>query len=382
MKKKIISVAVVAAILISSFAFSITAYANAQILLLNLTTSAKLSGSEDMAWFIYTPDKSGTYTLRSYNLPATEAYLFVKERDPETGQKKMIQLAYHAAKTTDKNRQFCLTYHLEAGVTYYYAAGWYLPSREGDSITVKLECDSVDKTNVERIEASCPVTYEIGLNCTLQRDSDGNQYFHYDLSRIIVNTRITVYYEDGTSVSAMGDELINGNRFTFKDNQYYDHWISTNDNPEHRNTLTIEYLDQSTEIDIPLIGGARYEFKGYVVDFAGNPVKNAQLTINNSRYYTNSYGFFSMYIPGGAFDLKISSNTSVDRVIPVIIAANNTDNDYTSAPFKICNCDYVKDGYINAKDFAYICKNLSGDELTAAKNEFEYSINFDKTKYE
>lgn len=233
----------------------------------DLTTSAKLSGNEDMAWFIYTPDKSGTYTLRSYSTYATEAYLFVKERDPETGQKKMIQLAYHAAKTTDKNRQFCLTYHLEAGVTYYYAAGWYLASKAGDSIVVKLECDSIDKTNVDHIEATCPVTYEIGLNCTLQKDSNGNQYYHYDLNRIIVNTRITVYYEDGTSVSALGNETIEGNRFTFKDNQFYDHWLPNSDYPDHRNVLTVEYLDQSTELDIPIKGSARYEFKGYVVDF-------------------------------------------------------------------------------------------------------------------
>lgn len=382
MKKKILSVALVLVIVISSLAVSLTAFASAQVLLLDLTTSAKLSGSEDMAWFIYTPDKSGTYTLRSYNVPATEAYLFVKERDPETGQKKMIQLAYNAAKTTDKNRQFCLTYHLEAGVTYYYAAGWYLPSREGDSIVVKLVCDSVDRTDVERIEASCPVTYEIGLNCSVQKDSDGNQYFHYDLNRIIVNTRITVYYEDGTSVSALGNETIDGNRFTFKDNQYYDHWLPSNDYPDHRNVLTIEYLDKSTEIDIPITGSARYEFKGYVMDFAGQPIENATLTINNSRYYTNSQGFFSIYVPGGVYDLRISSDTSIDRIIPVTIAANNTDNDYTASPFKLCNCDYIKDGYINAKDFAYIRKNLTGDALTAAENEFHNSVNFDKEQYE
>lgn len=382
MKKKILSVAMVLAILISTLAVSITAFASAQQLMLNLATSAKLSGNEDLAWFIYTPDKSGTYTLRSYNTVATEAYLFVKERDPETGQKKMIQLAYNAAKTTDKNRQFCLTYHLEAGVTYYYAAGWYLASREGDSITVKLECDSVDKTNIERIEAYCPVTYEIGMNCTIQRDSEGNQYFHYDLNRIIVNTKITVYYEDGTSVTAMGNETIDGNRFAFKDNQYYDHWLSTSDNPDHRNILTIEYLDKSTEIDIQIKGSARYEFKGYVVDFADQPIENACITINNSKYYTNSKGFFSIYVPGGSYDFKISTDTSIDRTLPITIAANNTDNDYTASPFRICNCDYVKDGHINAKDFAYISKNLSGDKLTAVTNEFENSINFEKSKYE
>ena len=381
MKKKILSVTLVLAILISTLAFSTTAYASAQRLLLNLATSANLSGSEDMAWFIYTPDKTGTYTLRSYNVPATEAYLFIKERDSETGQKKMIQLAYNAAKTTDKNRQFCLTYHLEAGVTYYYAAGWYLASREGESITVKLECDSVDKTNIERIEAYCPTTYEIGMNCTVQRDSEGNQYYHYDLNRIIVNTRITVYYEDGTSVSAMGNETIDGNRFTFKDNQYYDHWVSSGDNPDHRNTLTIEYLDKSTEIDVQIKGSPRYEFKGYVVDFADQPIENACITINNSRYYTNSKGFFSIYVPGGAYDFKISTGTSIDRILPVTIAANNTDNDYTATPFKICNCDYVKDGHINAKDFAFISKNLSGDKLAAVTNEFENSINFEKSKY-
>lgn len=122
--------------------------------------------------------------------------------------------------------------------------------------------------------------------------------------------------------------------------------------------------------------------KAMLWTFADQPIENACITINNSRYYTNSKGYFSIYVPGGVYDVRISTDTSIDRVIPITIAANNTDNDYTSAPFKICNCDYVKDGYINAKDFAYINKNLSGSKLTAVKNEFNNSINFDKSKYE
>ena len=382
MKKKIISIALVLVVIISSLAISITAFASAQVLYLDLTTSAVLSGSEDMAWFIYTPAKSGIYTFQSYNAVATEAYLFTKIQDPVTKQKTMTQLAYSNSYDTSKNRQFSLTYHLEAGVTYYYTAGWYLPSREGDAIVVKLHCDSVDATEVDHIEASCPVVYDLGLNCSVQKDSQGNQYYHYDLNRIIVNTRITVFYKDGTSKSALGSETIDGNRFVFKDNQYYDHWQPNSDYPDHRNVVTIEYLDQSTEIDIPIKGSARYEFSGYVVDFAGNPINGATLTIANNQYTTNSSGYFSIYVPGGVYNLKISTATSIDRTIPITIAANNTDNNYTKTPFAVCNCDYVKDGHINAKDFAHINNKLTGNKQITAKTEFQNSINFEKSKYQ
>lgn len=383
MKKKILSIVLALTIIICSLAISITAFASAQTLLLDLPASAMITGYEDMAWFIYTPAKSGTYTFQSYNIPATEAYLFTKVQDPVTKQKTMTQLAYSNSYDLSKNRQFCLTYHLDAGTTYYYTAGWYLSTqREGEAITVMLHCDSMDETDVDYIEATCPVVYELGLNCSVQKDSDGNQFYFYDLSRIQTNTRITIHYKNGTTVSALGNETVDGNKFIFASDQYYDHWLPSSDYPDHRNIVTISYLDKSTEIDIPIKGSARYAFSGYIVDFAGNPIENANFTINSTQYTTDAKGFFSVYVPGGVYDLKISTDTSIDRIIPITIAANNTDNNYTDTPFAVCNCDYIKDGHINAKDFAFINNNLTGDKMTAAKKEFQNSINFDKSKYQ
>ena len=66
-----------------------------------------------------------------------------------------------------------------------------------------------------------------------------------------------------------------------------------------------------------------------------------------------------------------------------VSAQDVTKNDHTSTPIPIIVGDYVKDGIINGKDFAYALHNSSGDtnpdEITA---KFKKQLNFTDKVYD
>ena len=193
MKKKIISVILAIVTVISCFAVAFNAYGKIYELELGVKTTGVIDGEDDLIRFSFTPEESGTYSFLSYNVPATEAYLFVKEVDPETGYKEFVQLAYSNSdpnyqENEHSNRQFCLTYHLEKGVKYYFDAGWYLSdTRVSGTITVMLRCDEYDVV-FDRIEATCPIMIDVYSDGSFSTDSNGEQYFLYNLSKVIANT--------------------------------------------------------------------------------------------------------------------------------------------------------------------------------------------------
>jgi hypothetical protein len=131
--------------------------------------------------------------------------------------------------------------------------------------------------------------------------------------------------------------------------------------------------------DINIIIGARYSVKGTVLDFAGKPIENVAVSIGGTNVaYTDAKGNFAFYCDAGVKNVTFSTDTSIDLSKLVTITASANANNFTDSPFYLCNCDYVKDGYINAKDFAYISNNFTGSEFDSIKEEFEASINFSK----
>lgn len=94
MSKKIISLILAVVLAISCFAITFSAYGKIQELVLDGDFQCEIDGADDLAWFSYIPEISGTYSFLSYNTPATEAYLFIKEYDSETDTKQYVQLAY------------------------------------------------------------------------------------------------------------------------------------------------------------------------------------------------------------------------------------------------------------------------------------------------
>lgn len=383
--KKLIAVILTIAVFIAGFTFSvINAFAKSQQLLLNVKMSAVIDGVDDLTMFTYTPQASGVYSLLSYNVPASECYLFIKEVDPKTKVKQYKQLAYaindpNYAENGHNSRQFCLTYHLEAGVTYYYEVGWYLSSTRTDGITtVMLRCDSYD-TDIDYITATTDAELEYYADGKMQYASDGTSYFLYDISKIESNLKVTVYYKDGTSETAINKSQVGGYDIRLNHNQVFEHWYP-DDSPDYAgNPLTVSVLDKSCVINVKIVSPPLYRFKAKVVDGMGNPISNISVKSNNgSVVKTDANGVFSVLTTTGVSSYKLSGTNAIGRDIAVVVSDNSSMNDYTSNPIELCTYDYVNDGIINAKDFSKINRKSPSKELKA---DFERFINFTAQDY-
>lgn len=386
MNKKILSLLIAVILAVSCLALSFNAYGRIQELVLDGDFQCEIDGEDDLAWFSFTPEASGTYSFLSYNTPASEAYLFIKEYDSASNTKQYVQLAYsnsdpNYVENGHNSRQFCLTYHLKKGVKYYFAAGWYLSeSRVTGTMKVKLRCDSYDYS-IDRVEAECNVALEALTDGSWEYDNDGNSYYYYNISKIVANTRVTVYYTDGTSSSATGQEAIDGYSIIYNHNQAEQHWYPDSDANYQGNILTVKVLDKSTQINVRITTTARFSVTGRVVDLSGNPVEDAKIIKSNSVVAeTDRYGTFSFYSASGKNDYIVSAENALDR--KVYITTSSLENkDYSQTPIEICTCDYIPDGIINAKDFAVMKKSVSEEELENRQEQFSNSLNLTAEDY-
>lgn len=388
MKKKIISVIVAVALIISSSAVSLIAYASTQKLILNTKMSSSINGEDDLVWYYYTPDASGTYSFLSYNTPASEGYLFIKEVNEETGAKEYKQLAYSCTdddyEANDHNfRQFKLTYHLEAGVKYYFAAGWYLSeTRTTGQFTVMLRCDIYD---VEVNSMTAVFDGELSLydDGVWQTDTDGNKYYYYNLSKIIANTTITIEYADGTVSTSTGGETIDGYYISFLHNQAYQHWYPSTFAEYTANTLTVSVLGQTADMEINIVNNPLYALQGTVVDFAGNPIKNARITRGGSTIATtDSNGEFYVACTPGLLTYMIMGENMVTRYVKILVSTVAGESDYRETPIVVANCDYTGDGIINAKDYAKMKQTLTDEEFEVESQQYIKCINYTSDSYE
>lgn len=385
MKKKAISIFLAMVILLSCFAFSFSVFGQTQALILDTKMTNVIDGSEDMGWYTYTPEASGTYSFLSYNVPASEAYLFIKEVNSETGSKTYVQLAYSNSdddyEANDHNsRQFCLTYHLDEGTTYYFAAGWYLGSRTDGTMTVMLRCDSYDKTDIDYIEATCSAELDAYVDGSWLTDSNGTRYFYYNITKLTTNTTVTVYYTDGTSTTVTGADTVDGNTIVYSHTQSTDHWYTASDASYTSNTMTVSVLGHTDTYEVTINVAAMYSVKGLVEDLNGNPIENARIMYNSAQIAsTSSDGTFSKSLTAGYYNCTIEGDNALSRDVVIIVGASS--NDFTSSPITLYNCDYVKDGIINAKDYSYIIKNIDSDSLDDEKTQFANSIHCTSDSY-
>lgn len=385
MKKRIISIILAITIVMTSFSFTYNAYANSLQLVLDTKLSTNINGAGDLEWFYYTPTATGTYTIRSYNIYASEVYLFVREVDPVTKQKRMVQLAYSNSddKTETGSRQFMLTYHLIAGTTYYFGVGWYMSdSRTSGVYTVMLTNDNYDESLIERIELDNPVALEAYTDGDWIKDSSGNTFFRYNISKIVSNLSITVHYYDGKSTTVVGQEYVDGYAITFINNQYNEHWYPNNSTEYNKNTFTVKINDVTASIDIPIVISSKYSVKGRVIDMNGNPVSNATIMQGATTLAVSADdGSFTFYHNAGQYQFTVYTTHSINRKFLLQISANSANNNFTSKPVTICNCDFVKDGIINAKDFSFINKYADEADKPNLTAEFRKCINFTAKDY-
>lgn len=391
MKKRALAVFMALCVVISCLSGTISAYATTRTIQLDVRVTNMLDGSEDMNWYIYTPEVSGTYSFLSYNVYASEAYLFVKEKDPDTGKKIYTQLEYSNLSPDYKENgqsgilQFCLTYYLEAGVTYYFAAGWSHETTidKSTSMTVMLRCDAYGEKVIDSIDVSCPATLSAYIDGQWQKDTDGVSYFYYNLSRIMANITITIHYNDGSTSTVIGKDEIDGYDILFTHTQSVNHWYAQSTPEYTANTLTIKIADASVDFDVPIEISSMYAVKGTVVDTDGNPVANARIVSSNSNSTlatTDANGKYYFASLTGKYNITVRCDNAVSRNVEMMVGTGQSGNSFE--PIQIVTCDYVDDEIINAKDYAYIVRNLSGSELDEKKEQFSNYINFSQDDYE
>lgn len=393
MKKRVTALLLAVSVLISCFALgSFYAYAESKTIdILDLDYSIKTTGSEDMALFLFTPDESGTYSLLSYNVAKSNCYLMIKTVN-EDGSKTLEQLAFsngnenYEADGQKNQYQFRLTYHLEKGVTYYYYCGWNSANTTFGTMNVRMRCDSYDDDVIDHIELECNVKLQAFSGGSWQKDYDGNSFYFYSISRIAANMNVTLVYKNGERVSSgVGKDTVDGHQISYRFDQMTTHWYpENNDEYSGSNTLTVCVLDKTADFNVPIESVAMYTVYGKVADYYdGQPIENASITVNGSAVAkTDSQGEFSYTAPAGFYNATITSDKAISRNVTYVVEAEAGKNDFRNNPVTLVTGDYNRDGVINVKDYAYIDKNLSGDEQLYAKNKFKFTFTFTTSSYE
>lgn len=389
-KKRIISTVLCVAIIASCFAFGFKAFAISHRLLLDVKYTDTINGEEDTVKYLFTPEVSGTYTFMSYNVPRSEAYLFVKEMNAAETEKVMVQLAYSQSSPNYRERgqtnsmQFCLTYHLEAGKTYYYTAGWWMETRTEGSMTVMLTCDEYDNEAIESVYASSTATLSDSVDGSWATDSAGNSYFRYDYSKVVQNMTVTVTYKDG-SVSSVsnGASSIDGYSILYKENQAENHWYPNGSGLCTGNVITVTVLNKSYEYSVIIEHSLKCRVMLKVVDnVTGEAVSGATVSQgSNDIGSTNGEGIATVSLLPGSNSLKIRYENAISRELTIIVNVSATDRDLSGEPIGLATGDYNSDGIINAKDYAYITKTFGGNKKTAEIEKFESQINFTAADY-
>ncbi len=387
MKKKIISIFLALIIVIGSLTVSFVAFASSRTLILGTKITSAIDGEDDLCRFIFTPSQSGTYSFLSYNVPASEAYLFVRENEDGTNQKVYKQLAYSNSdpnyKENDHNQlQFCLTYHLEKGIKYYFDAGWYLSdSRTSGNFTVMLRCDVYD-SEVETLTVFNDTKLSIYSDGEWQTDANGERYFYYNISKIISNLSVTVTYADGRSVTSVGEDNVDGYKIDYKQNQAFVHWYPKTSPDYKGNILTVSVLGKSVDIEIEIEPNSMNLVKGKVIDMHGSAVENAKIKHNGTVLTsTDINGEFWFYSNSSVLEYSVSADNAIEREFTMLISADDKKNDYRALPIEICTVDLNGDGFVNAKDYALMKKSLKSEEFEKAFLLYKKCINFSKTNY-
>ena len=387
-EKKIISFSLVIAIVFCILSAGISAYAKAQRLILDVMYSDALSGNEDLIWYIYTPEVSGTYSFLSFNVPHSEAYLFTKESNSDQTQKVMTQLAYsslspdYAARGQGGIIQFCLTYHLEAGTTYYYAAGWWSSERTGGTMNVKLTCDEYDDVSIEKIDLSSSVSFEENTNGSWMTDSSGDEYYSYNYSRIISNLTVKLTYKDGTVSTVIGKDEIDGHPITYSVNQSEEHWYPESNANYTGNVITVTVLGVSAEYNAVITESSYKTARLKVVDYStGVALSGVTLECENQSAVTDSSGYADLSVMNGENTVTVSDDFAIKRTLTVVVNTEGNGVDLSSNAIGLVTGDYCIDGVINGKDYAYVLKNFRGDTLTYEKIKFKKQANFKESSY-
>ena len=386
MKKKKAAAMILAVVWVfCSFASGLfRANAKTQKIILNTEIVNTTDGTYDKNWYYFTPEQTGMYTFLSFNrILYAEAYLF------EFENKSYTQLAYSNESPNweyygqPNEKQFCISYQLEAGKTYYYAAGWDSSTRSSGEMTVKLIYEGSEEDVIDCLEVECDAELTWYTDGSWETDSAGESYFRYNYSRILQNMTVKVHYKNGSvSTVSSGGDKVDGYTVTYSNNQAESHWYPKEDEKYKGNFITVSILNKTVQYDVAINQNALFNVYCSVCDYADNEsVSGAKVLVNGSEYTTDSNGNFSFVSAPGVYTAKISGKNIIQRSVTISVDVNSGKNDHRANPIGVVCCDYVSDGIINAKDFSYILKNFTGDKQEKETQKLSKLINFTSDDY-
>ncbi len=397
-KKKLIAVITVFAMLISSLAIGFSAYGvTFKEIGLDIIYTGSLNGAGDMVWYTYTPELSGTYCFLNYSVGKSQAYLYTVTVN-ENGSKTYNGLAYAPASDPNSNDEyhtfefagktythtstsFRLTCHLEAGTTYYFSAGWATEKQTTGTMNVRLTNIEYDYQVLDSVSVSSEASLTWYTDGEWRTDKNGVTYFYYNYSKIIQNMVVTIKYKDGsTSSSVMGANTVDGYQISYAQNQDENHWYVKEADEYKGNYITVTVMGVSCDFDVPIKQGAMYTVKGAVSDIiTGEPIPKAELQIKGLTVATtDGQGKFTFGYAPGVYNMSVKAKYGVTRNITVVVDAKDTqNNDHTDTPVELLIIDYIQDGEINGKDFGYLVKN----KMTEKQNKFGKYAGFTTDSY-
>lgn len=401
MKNKILAALLATAMALSCFALALTGLAATyRDMALDVIYEHSTEGAGDELWFTYTPDISGTYSFVSYAVGKSQAYLYTMTVD-ENGIKSYQGLAY--APASDPNyldedvyafeyagntyyhysTAFRLTYHLEAGTTYYFSAGWNNNTPTG-VMRVRLKCDEYDNTVIEKVSADSTARLKWYTDGEWRTDENNVDYYYYNYSKILQNMTVTLTYKDGSTSSVTGTNTIDGYSINYSVDQSKTHWYNDADENYTKNIITVTVGNVSCEYNVIIEQGALFTVSGIVSDYAnGLGVEGAKLSIGSTTVATtDASGKFSFAYSPGVYIVNVNAPNAIPRQITLVVNAQGSSyNNHTDNPIPLAIGDYVADGIINGKDFGYILHNLTGDLQETEKAKFSNQVNFKAEKY-
>ena len=269
MKNKKAAAFILAVILIfCSFASGLfSASAKTQQLILDTEIINTTDGYTDKNWYYFTPEQTGLYTFLSFNrFLYAEAYLF------EVEGKNYTQLGYSNSSPNyqyygqPNKYQFCLSYQLEAGKTYYYAAGWDTERTSGE-MKVKLIYEGSEDEVIDYLEASSNAELTWYTDGSWETDSAGESYFRYSYSKILQNMTVSIHYKNGQVSSVFGADTLDGYKIKFSSNQTETHWYPKQDERYKGNYITVSILNKKTDYDVKINQEALFNVYGKVCDY-------------------------------------------------------------------------------------------------------------------
>lgn len=308
------------------------AYTN---LLLDVWQESNITNSEGVK-FAHTPEYSAVYHFEASATYDSMGYVYDSDG-------KLIASDDDSA----GGQQFKITVKLEEGKTYFFVGKFWNADRRG-KIKVLLTSEKSDE--VEKITVSTDYYFLENKNGRWNTDSDGKQYFDYNLQDFYDSLEIDVYFSDGTKAHwntelSGGTQTIHGKKLYLVHNQYINHWIYGEED-----FLTVKYLGAVYKVPISILKKPIYYFTANVSTLLPdkNGVCDATVAIDDEVFKTDESGDFTIRKEAGTYTATVSAKNCIPREITIEVGEK--DKYVSSVGIDLLNVDINGDNVADSKD--------------------------------